>query len=85
MAKYPSERRMVAQSCLLAGLVEAQDRRTVESELGRKPLVAGTMPIAGNSTAAGRQQSQRAELIVFGEVVGEQLSRRAKLMVISPG
>jgi hypothetical protein len=48
-------------------------------------MVAGTMPIAGSSTAAGRQQSQRAELIVFGEVAGEQLGRRVKLMVISPG
>jgi outer membrane protein OmpA-like peptidoglycan-associated protein len=33
-----------------------------------------TMPVASNSTAAGRQQNRRVELVVSGEVIGTKLS-----------
>ncbi len=34
-----------------------------------------TMPVADNSTAAGRQQNRRVEIIVSGEVIGRKIGR----------
>ena len=34
-----------------------------------------TMPVADNSTAAGRQQNRRVEIIVSGEVIGTQIGK----------
>jgi predicted permease len=33
-----------------------------------------TQPVASNSTAEGRQQNRRVELIVSGEVIGTTIS-----------
>jgi outer membrane protein OmpA-like peptidoglycan-associated protein len=33
------------------------------------------MPVGDNSTAAGRQKNRRVELIVSGEVIGQQIGR----------
>jgi outer membrane protein OmpA-like peptidoglycan-associated protein len=38
---------------------------------------AETMPVAENTTAAGRQQNRRVEIIVSGEVIGTKLSAKA--------
>jgi outer membrane protein OmpA-like peptidoglycan-associated protein len=32
-----------------------------------------TQPIATNDTAAGRQQNRRVELVISGEVIGEEI------------
>ena len=34
-----------------------------------------TMPIASNSTAAGRQQNRREEIIISGEVIGTKIGK----------
>ncbi len=34
-----------------------------------------TMPVADNSTAAGRQQNRRVEIIVSGEVIGAKIGK----------
>jgi outer membrane protein OmpA-like peptidoglycan-associated protein len=32
-------------------------------------------PVASNETAAGRQQNRRVELVVSGEIIGEQIGQ----------
>jgi outer membrane protein OmpA-like peptidoglycan-associated protein len=32
-----------------------------------------TQPIASNDTAAGRQQNRRVELVISGEIIGEEI------------
>ena len=34
-----------------------------------------TMPIASNSTVAGRQQNRRVEIIISGEVIGTKIGK----------
>jgi hypothetical protein len=33
-----------------------------------------TTPVASNTTAAGRQQNRRVELVVSGEIIGTKIS-----------
>jgi hypothetical protein len=37
-----------------------------------------TEPVASNSTAAGRQQNRRVELVVSGEVIGTPIGSNSK-------
>jgi outer membrane protein OmpA-like peptidoglycan-associated protein len=57
---------------------------TVQSYLIQQGLMAGsvtakgfgkTMPVADDSTAAGRQQNRRVEIIVSGEVIGAKIGK----------
>jgi len=52
----------------------------IEQGLPETSLIAvgfgSSMPVADNSTAAGRQQNRRVELIVSGEVIGTKIGRQ---------
>jgi outer membrane protein OmpA-like peptidoglycan-associated protein len=63
----------------------SEDRGTAVREYLTKEGVAGTsvtsqgfgksQPVASNDTAAGRQQNRRVELVVSGEIIGEQIGQ----------
>jgi outer membrane protein OmpA-like peptidoglycan-associated protein len=52
----------------------------IEQGLPETSLIAvgfgKSMPVADNSTAAGRQQNRRVEIIVSGEVIGTKIGRQ---------
>jgi len=53
-----------------------RDYLTKEGVLGTSVTSRGfgkTQPVASNDTAAGRQQNRRVELVVSGEIIGEQI------------
>ena len=63
----------------------SEDRGTSVRDYLTKEGVAGTsvtsqgfgksQPVASNDTAAGRQQNRRVELVVSGEIIGEQIGQ----------
>jgi outer membrane protein OmpA-like peptidoglycan-associated protein len=63
----------------------SEDRGTAVRDYLTKEGVAGTsvtsqgfgknQPVASNDTAAGRQQNRRVELVVSGEIIGEQIGQ----------
>jgi outer membrane protein OmpA-like peptidoglycan-associated protein len=63
----------------------SEDRGTAVRDYLTKEGVAGTsvtsqgfgkaQPVASNATAAGRQQNRRVELVVSGEIIGEQIGQ----------
>ena len=63
----------------------SEDRGTSVRDYLTKEGVAGTsvtsqgfgksQPVASNNTAAGRQQNRRVELVVSGEIIGEQIGQ----------
>jgi outer membrane protein OmpA-like peptidoglycan-associated protein len=63
----------------------SEDRGSVVRDYLTKEGVAGTSvtskgfgkadPVASNDTAAGRQQNRRVELVVSGEIIGEQIGQ----------
>jgi outer membrane protein OmpA-like peptidoglycan-associated protein len=59
---------------------ESVRKYLIEQGLTETSLVAvgfgKSMPVADNSTAAGRQQNRRVEIIVSGEVIGTKIGRQ---------
>jgi outer membrane protein OmpA-like peptidoglycan-associated protein len=59
---------------------ESVRKHLIEQGLPETSLVAvgfgKSMPVADNSTAAGRQQNRRVEIIVSGEVIGTRIGRQ---------
>ncbi|MGB6943149.1 MAG: OmpA family protein, partial [Bryobacteraceae bacterium] len=63
----------------------SEDRGTAVREYLTKEGVAGTSvtskgfgkaePVASNDTAVGRQQNRRVELVVSGEIIGEEIGQ----------
>jgi outer membrane protein OmpA-like peptidoglycan-associated protein len=63
----------------------SEDRGTAVRDYLTEEGVAGTsvtsqgfgksQPVASNDTAAGRQQNRRVELVVSGEIIGEQIGQ----------
>jgi outer membrane protein OmpA-like peptidoglycan-associated protein len=63
----------------------SEDRGTAVRDYLTQEGVAGTsvtskgfgksQPVASNDTAAGRQQNRRVELVVSGEIIGEQIGQ----------
>jgi outer membrane protein OmpA-like peptidoglycan-associated protein len=55
-----------------------RDYLTQEGVVGSSVSSKGfgkSQPVASNSTAAGRQQNRRVELVVSGEIIGEQIGQ----------
>jgi outer membrane protein OmpA-like peptidoglycan-associated protein len=59
---------------------ESVRKYLIEQGLPETSLIAvgfgKSMPVADNSTAAGRQQNRRVEIIVSGEVIGAKIGRQ---------
>jgi outer membrane protein OmpA-like peptidoglycan-associated protein len=59
---------------------ESVRKYLIEQGLPETSLIAvgfgKSMPVADNSTAAGRQQNRRVEIIVSGEVIGTKIGRQ---------